>query len=402
MNHDGLWDGGTVSDASLAGEIQFFVENNQVTEVAINYTLRSGGCTEITGFGARVDNAKTTSNDFTAQITNSYDKKQLIITGTFASATQASGTLEFKGTLAGCGDFVKNGKWTANTIPIPPTRTPTVPKPTAMATQPRATPTLPRSPTSQSLATPVKSVVPPTGGGNDGVVMAAIAKTKNAPTFRIDMRIQASSPSLNAIITPVPGSDSKLVDLLALKGERKMLDSHYVIGGVLIPTLASLLGFEANSTSIESTRVGGKTYVRGARAGTKEAQWYILPNDQATLLGTDSSNSFLEDLDLLQLDGLVKTGTENLDNHLCNVYSASGASAYYHIFPATTMGPTIDSFEIKTWVCDDGYSHQIRYDVSSHPQNQPNAKDIVTALYHIWDFDGAIIIPTPPNPSPLN
>ncbi len=160
ISYDGLWDGGTISDASVVAELQFYVQNNRVTEIGFNYTLRSGGCMLMSSISKKVDQAMTTGKDFTAGITDSQDAKQLAIAGTFSSSTEASGTFEFKGTMEDCGEFDKKGKWTANTIPVPPTRTPTLPAPTA--TQPRATPTRSTltTTTPEVLATPGSTNVP--------------------------------------------------------------------------------------------------------------------------------------------------------------------------------------------------------------------------------------------------
>lgn len=145
FNKDGLWGGGTNSDATLSGEIQFYVQNNNVLEIGFNYTLRHNGCMEMASMVEKVDESKMEGNEFTARITNEPAKRQLIITGTMTSASEASGTLEFKGVTESCGEFSKSAKWTARPLPPQPTLTPT-------ATQP---PTATRAPaTPGDLATP--------------------------------------------------------------------------------------------------------------------------------------------------------------------------------------------------------------------------------------------------------
>lgn len=137
FNKDGWWGGEMSADATFGGAIQFSVENNRLNEVTLNYTLRVGGCSEMVVMNGTFDDTKMTGNDFTARAGESHDKRQLLMTGAFTSASAASGTLEFKGNLDGCGDFSKIGKWSARQIPPRPTRTPTLPPPTA--TQPRPT-----------------------------------------------------------------------------------------------------------------------------------------------------------------------------------------------------------------------------------------------------------------------
>lgn len=139
FNKEGWWGGEMSADATFGGAIQFSVENNRLNEVTLNYTLRVGSCSEMVVLPGTFDETKVTGNDFTARAGEPGDKRYLIMTGTFTSPGEASGTLEFKGKMDSCGEFSKSAKWSARSIPPRPTRTPTLPAPTA--TQPRPTAT---------------------------------------------------------------------------------------------------------------------------------------------------------------------------------------------------------------------------------------------------------------------
>lgn len=123
LSYDGRWDGGTESNGLLSGELLFQVENNKVTEIALDYTLRNSGCTLISSYRGTADQATTESNSFSAEMAG--DGKVLTLTGTFTAPKEASGTLEFRGKMEGCPDFDRTVKWTAQNVPIPPTATPT-------------------------------------------------------------------------------------------------------------------------------------------------------------------------------------------------------------------------------------------------------------------------------------
>jgi hypothetical protein len=105
--YNGQWEGKSSTD----GLIQFTIENNQITYININYSYQSGSCSV---GGAQADAPKKAAingKDFTAQITDS-DGVLYSIAGTFASNTEASGTVEVKG-KGFCGDMDAKATWTA-------------------------------------------------------------------------------------------------------------------------------------------------------------------------------------------------------------------------------------------------------------------------------------------------
>jgi len=104
----GDWNGTT---SSADTPISFTVENNQVTFVNLSYSVRSGDCS-LSGSLSKTVNATINGKAFTMQITDD-DGKQYIFAGTFTSNTQASGTLQVKGTSQTCGAFDAKATWNA-------------------------------------------------------------------------------------------------------------------------------------------------------------------------------------------------------------------------------------------------------------------------------------------------
>lgn len=176
LDYDGRWDGGTESNGLLNGEILFQVANNKVTEIGFNYTLRNGGCTLISSMGGPALLATTNGNNFTAGIVDD-GGKQLTLTGTYSSAKEANGTLEFKGTMEGCPAFDRTVNWTAENVPVPPTE--------ASTTTPTEPPPVPPTATATTGATPIAEGTPidhlpqttptPESGSSTAIVQAFFA-----------------------------------------------------------------------------------------------------------------------------------------------------------------------------------------------------------------------------------
>ncbi|GEM_PF-3314766 len=140
IDYTGWWDG-SANDGALLGSFQFIVENNEVTEIGFDYTLRFGGCTIISALSGTADESFIEGDKIHATMLGD-DGRVLTFNGVFSSAKRAEGTLTYKGVWDDCGAFEKSAPWTADRKPIPPTRTPTpfpptetpTPTPTATAT----------------------------------------------------------------------------------------------------------------------------------------------------------------------------------------------------------------------------------------------------------------------------
>lgn len=156
INYDGFWDGAT-TDGRLNGAFQFVVENNVVTEILFNYTLRSGGCTNLSVLSGTADESFIQGNEIHATMLIE-GGDVFSFNGAFTAPQQAQGTLTYKGDLQGCGKFEKTVQWNASNVPFPPTETPTPIPPTEAPTlTPTATRTAP--PTQESkTATPEPNI----------------------------------------------------------------------------------------------------------------------------------------------------------------------------------------------------------------------------------------------------
>lgn len=142
VNRDGFYDG-SVNDGALMGSFQFVVENNLVTEIGLNYTLRNGGCTYISALGGTADESFIEGDRIHATMFIQ-GSNVLTFDGIFADAKQAQGALTYKGALQDCGTFEKTAPWNARNVPFPPTETPTPVPPTETPTPiPTATETPP-------------------------------------------------------------------------------------------------------------------------------------------------------------------------------------------------------------------------------------------------------------------
>ena len=118
---DGHWEGTSSSDSPIS----FDVSNNQITYVNLNYNVQAGGCSLSGSYGKTPDNAQIKSSAVAIQLTDS-DGLQFIFAGTFASNTQANGTLEVKGPTTNCGTIDAKTTWTAQNTPPDAQPTPDV------------------------------------------------------------------------------------------------------------------------------------------------------------------------------------------------------------------------------------------------------------------------------------
>lgn len=254
LDYDGRWDGGTESNGLLNGEILFLVANNKVTEIGFNYTLRNSGCTLISSMGGPVLLATTNGNNFTAGIVDD-GGKQLTLTGTFSSAKQANGTLEFKGTMEGCPAFDRTVNWTAENVPVPPTDTAT----TTPTESPTALPTSTAAASSTPIAegTPIDHLpqtTPTPESGSPSAIVQAFFKALNAHDMD-GVRNYADENIVFSFGSRAKGTDSiRLQVFLITDGTTYTLsDVKESAGGVVSFTAKSSQGETfPNSTAVVS------------------------------------------------------------------------------------------------------------------------------------------------------
>ncbi|MGE5138711.1 MAG: hypothetical protein ACM3JD_04555 [Rudaea sp.] len=287
-----------------------------------------------------------------------------------------------------------SGPAPSQATPVPPTATPLPPTATPMPTVPSAAATL-----------------------GPGVFTDALAKSKAATAYQLDMQMSGSGTfnPLNGMSTPEPGvtptaaPSDQLVPLVAIKGEVNGKDSHILMQGMM----ATFVGVDANK-GLELTIAGDKAYVHGPvpMLGATEDKWYEMPASEAANLAPGVEPGALFDQFTqtgLNPNDFAKSGTENLDNQSCDVYLGD-KNATLKTFQDLNKGPAsngqlpnfeIDNADFRFWVCGDGYLNQVRLSIEGHQKDNANVKGTFLVLMHIFDLNGKITITPPANASPL-
>ena len=114
VGYNGNW-AGTNSDGN---QVTFTVANDQVTSVMLNYSISSNGCSLGGAVSTAPDNAPIKNSSFSVPFKDS-DGRQFTFIGKFTSPSQATGTIDIKGTADSfCGAFSAQNPWTAKyTLP---------------------------------------------------------------------------------------------------------------------------------------------------------------------------------------------------------------------------------------------------------------------------------------------
>ncbi len=100
------------------------------------------------------------------------------------------------------------------------------------------------------------------------------------------------------------------------------------------------------------------------------------------------------------------TGIDLFDLQPCEVWSAQNPTVARSLSGASNSDAkrelgTIDQFDIKIWVCADGYMHQMKMTISGHDPKVPTDKETINVSFHIHDFGANIQIPAPANAQPF-
>ncbi len=271
-------------------------------------------------------------------------------------------------------------------MPAPATSTATREPPTATRALPSATWVLP-VPTTSPLA---------------AAILAAVDKSSAATAYRMEMSMSAKG----ALGLASSGTANQEVTLANLSGEVNGRDTHSTVKGMM-----AVIFTGDPAKSIELAQVGGKTYVHGPLPllGAKEDRWYALQPDQTSgLKSALGSDDVLTGFGGVGIDysRLAPAGTETLDNRKCDVYSADKAtaqSAFLEINPDTQLkddtyaplqGNTANA-ELKIWICDDGYFHQLRLALDAQDPAKSGQVTGVKLLVRTYDFGGKVQVSAP-------
>lgn len=278
------------------------------------------------------------------------------------------------------------------------------PRPTATPTE---VPTSTATPTIAATATRVfvPPTLPPTRTpGPPSPLSNAWAKAETATSYRMefDMTMKGALGNLPG----ATGSNQEL-SLFSMTGEIAGKDSHIVFKGFV----ASFLGGDP-AKGFEMMTVGGKTYIRGplAMMGATENKWYVGGTGQVSsnlpkaddFIGKSSSQN-------VDWSAFKKTSTETFDNRRCDVYTGDKNAALSMLSSLDLQSTTdlsvlsqLDSADIKFWICDDGYVHQMLMNMEAHDAKKPTDKITMLFRVHLYDFNGNIKLTPPANAVPLS
>lgn len=109
---EGQWEGSSGEDLPIS----FTIQGNEVTSFSGSYAGKNGSCS----FNGSINSsgpAPITSKAFSTSGKSSHEELSFTAQGTLSSATEASGTLVWKGKSQLCGDIDLQYKWAAKKAP---------------------------------------------------------------------------------------------------------------------------------------------------------------------------------------------------------------------------------------------------------------------------------------------
>lgn len=256
-----------------------------------------------------------------------------------------------------------------------PTPTPSKLEPTATPVSPKPTPTpLPPTPTPPPpTATPVPSKA------LDALWTDAMAKVKSATKYRMAMTL---------IVGATEKGQFQEKPLMVVEGYVVNQDSYMVFTGGM---MNELMG----GAKIEMINAGGKTYIKGIGMFGDTNKWYIMPaaaQAGPTIMPEDMLDMTGQDVQALR-EGAKMTGKETLDGQACDVWSWDMKAAYQGFLGLVTDPEAkgaldaLDKAESRSWLCADGYVHQVQVEIAGHDKDNPANKGSVKIKAHLWDFN---------------
>ncbi|MEN9933535.1 MAG: hypothetical protein RLZZ387_114 [Chloroflexota bacterium] len=273
------------------------------------------------------------------------------------------------------------------------------PAPTATPVPPTATPVPPTATPAPPTATPAPAAQ---GGDAAAAITAGLEQVKQADTYRVSMAMSASG---NAVQGQAAGGSGP-VQLIAVEGDVAGEDSRLRLSGLF----SAFMGADP-TTGLEMISVGGTSYVRGPAPllGAAEAAWYELPADGSSPVSSIEPGQIVGGLtgSDMDLSGFTAAGEEELDGQRCQVYAGDREAtmrAFETVGEQGLPGPQgfseVERAELKFWVCEDGYFHQLVLDMEGLPEGQtePVAYTIELRMY---DFDADIRVEAPADAQPL-
>lgn len=294
--------------------------------------------------------------------------------------------------LAACG-----GQPAAAPTPAPTAPPTNTPAPTNTPIPPTATP-LPPTPT-PAPASPAAS-----GAGQTEVeqaIAAGIERVRDASAYRVKLEMTASGAFMGAA-----GGTGAGTQLIAIEGDVVGANSHLTLRGLF----SALLGADPLQ-GLELISVDGTSYVRGPAPllGATEDRWYELPDDGSSPASAVRADQIVGGLESANLDlsGFEAAGAEELDGQQCQVYvgdKEATVAAFEAVGSDGLPGPQnfeeVERAELRFWICEDGYFHQLQLDTEGVPEGQTESVGY-TMLMRLFDFDAPITVEAPADAAPL-
>ena len=185
-----------------------------------------------------------------------------------------------------------------------------------------------------------------------------------------------------------------------MSGEVDSGKSHFVSKGGLM----AMLGGDQN-TPLEFIEADGKSYVKGMSIipGLDPKAWYITDDNMAS-----GFKDFAKPDDFRNYAGgkdsdYKKVRTESLDGQSCDVWlydfkNVQNASITAALAMSKDKGEfsAIDTGQVSTWMCGDGFVHKWSFEFRGHDAKDANNKGALIMSAHLWDFNNPTISVTAP------
>ncbi|MBI4758876.1 MAG: hypothetical protein HY783_07755 [Chloroflexi bacterium] len=244
--------------------------------------------------------------------------------------------------------------------PAAPTATPSAAKPTPL---PPAT-------------TPVPPTLTPAPKLFGDLWTEALNKAKTATKYRMAMSF---------VIGATEGGQFKEQPFIVMEGIVVDKDSHQTFTGGL---LNDLLG----GAKIEMIQVGDKSYMKGMQmfGMTDPNKWYIMSDTSQSKPPVEPDDMF--NMAGQDLKGSKQVGTETLDGQACQVWawdmkSIAALTGFLVAPEAKGEFSALDKAEVKSWLCADGYVHQVAMEIAGHDAKNPAEKGSMKIKTRMWDFN---------------
>jgi hypothetical protein len=320
-------------------------------------------------------------------------------------------------------------------MPTIATISPTLPEPLAVATTPTALPeplaaaTAPPTFTAEPTRTPQPTATwvvrprgtpTPLGTPATGIsssqrsvgqtLLDAIERTQSATVYRLEIT-SAGKGGFETLLYYLGLTDPREAAVLHDHAVACNEDNCYATlkGGT-----AGLFGVD-REIGLQAMTVDGDGYMRGPipYLEMNEDKWYVFPGEANPLAVPSAHTSELYaylDERKRDLEQFERVALEIFDGRRCDVYATVDGDVVFRAlrykFGGNMTAGGVDfegvgNTELKIWICDDGYLHQMQMRFAGHDQSQPERQIERSYRLHLFDFDAAIEITPPSDAVPL-